>query len=254
MPPRLSTGSTVSFTCAGTNSHREHERDHREGSVTRNTDPHQKCWSSPPATSGPSAEIARRAPTTTRSARPAGPVHSAVISASVVGYAMPAARPPPSRAAKSTVVGGVRGEQAQGHRERDSEQQHHLAPVAVAEGTEVQHRRGEPERVADRDQIERGLRGVERLADIGKRDVGDREVQVRDRGYEDQRQQHELRPRRSVGGPRVVGHRYLSSRRSASKSRRLCDGAARSASPDGGDDVRLPPRQHLGMDDLGRNP
>ncbi len=60
MPPRLSTGSLASFDVGG------HElrtgartsTTTASGSVTRNTDPHQKCWSSAPATSGPSAEIA----------------------------------------------------------------------------------------------------------------------------------------------------------------------------------------------------
>ena len=69
--------------------------------------------------------------------------------------------------------------------------QHHLAAVAVAERAEVQHRRRQTERVADRDQVEGGLRRVERLADVGQRDVGDREVQVGDRGDEDQREEDE---------------------------------------------------------------
>ena len=56
------------------------------GSVTRKTEPHQKCSSSAPDTSGPSAEIAP--PIADQSAIDrvrAGPDHSAVMSASVVG-------------------------------------------------------------------------------------------------------------------------------------------------------------------------
>ena len=67
--------------------------------------------------------------------------------------------------------------------------QHHLAPVAVAQRAEVQHRGGEPQREADRDQVERGLRGVEGLADVGQGDVGDRQVEVRDGRDQDQREQ-----------------------------------------------------------------
>ncbi len=75
------------------------------GSVIRKTDPHSNSVSSAPATSGPSAAIAP--PSADHSAIDfvrAGPDHSAVISASVVGYAMPAASPPPTRATNSTLV------------------------------------------------------------------------------------------------------------------------------------------------------
>ncbi len=78
------------------------------GSVTRNTDPHQNSSSSAPATSGPSAAIAP--PSADQSAidfvRP-GPDQSAVMSARVVGYAIPAANPPPTRATNSTSSDGA---------------------------------------------------------------------------------------------------------------------------------------------------
>ena len=84
-------------------------------------------------------------------------------------------------------AGQQRGRDREGH----AEEQHHLAPVAVAERAQVEHRGGEAERVADGDQVERVWPGVEGLADVGQRDVGDREVQVRDRGDQDQRAEHE---------------------------------------------------------------
>src|SRR5204863_9462511 len=60
-----------------------------------------------PESSGPREAIAP--PSADHSAidfvRP-GPVHRAVISASVVGYAIPAAMPPPSRATKRTTSEG----------------------------------------------------------------------------------------------------------------------------------------------------
>ena len=78
------------------------------GSVIRKTEPHQNSSSSAPAASGPRAAIAP--PIADQSAIDfvrACPDQSAVISASVVGYAMPAARPPPTRATKSTSSEGA---------------------------------------------------------------------------------------------------------------------------------------------------
>ena len=78
------------------------------GRVIRKTDPHSNSSSSAPATSGPSDAMAP--PRADHSAidfvRP-GPDQSAVISASVVGYAIPAASPPPTRATKSTSSEGA---------------------------------------------------------------------------------------------------------------------------------------------------
>ena len=108
MPPRLSTGSVVSFTCAGTSLSASTNAMAASGSVTMNTEPHQKLSSSAPDTSGPSAEIAppiadHRAIERVR----AGPDHRAVMSASVVGYAMPAETPPRMRAAMRTCSFGA---------------------------------------------------------------------------------------------------------------------------------------------------
>jgi len=69
--------------------------------------------------------------------------------------------------------------------------------VGVAEGAEVEDRGGEPERVADGDEVEAGLAGVEGLADVRQGDVGDGEVEVGDRGDGDQRREDELRLRRA---------------------------------------------------------
>ena len=57
-PPRLSTGSVVSFTCAGTKRSAMTSATTASGSVSRKTEPHQKCSSRIPAQSGPSAPIA----------------------------------------------------------------------------------------------------------------------------------------------------------------------------------------------------
>src|SRR4051794_41178704 len=103
MPPGLSTGSVVSLTCAGTNLAAIGNAITTSGRVITNTDPQSKLSSSAPATSGPSDAIAP--PSADHSAidfvRP-GPDHSAAISASVVGYAIPADKPPSTRAPNST--------------------------------------------------------------------------------------------------------------------------------------------------------
>jgi hypothetical protein len=102
-PPRLSTGSVVSLTLLGTRKNASGSATSASGSVSRKTEPHQKCSSRSPEKSGPSAAIAPPMPDQRAIdfVRP-GPDQSAVISASVVGYAMPAASPPSTRAQKST--------------------------------------------------------------------------------------------------------------------------------------------------------
>ena len=155
MPPRLSTGSVASLTWAGPRSIAITSATTASGRVIRKTEPHQKCSSSKPDSSGPSAEIAppsadHRAIDFVR----AGPDHSAVISASVVGYAMPAASPPSTRATTSTVSEGAHAASRQaGIDEGRAQHEQQLAAVAIADRAEVEHRGGEPERVADRDQV-----------------------------------------------------------------------------------------------------
>ena len=85
-PPRLSTRSVDSFTCAGTCFWPMYRARTAKGRVTRNTDPHAKYSSSNPETSGPS--IATPPPSADHIAMErvrAGPDQSAVMSASVVG-------------------------------------------------------------------------------------------------------------------------------------------------------------------------
>ena len=104
----MSTGSDVSLTWLGTNRKAITSATTASGSVTRKTDPHQNSSRSAPETSGPSAAIAP--PSADQSAIDfvlAGPAQSAVIRASVVGYAMPAAIPPPTRATNSTSSEGA---------------------------------------------------------------------------------------------------------------------------------------------------
>jgi hypothetical protein len=78
------------------------------GKVIRNTDPHQNDSSSQPDSSGPSEAMAPPVPdhNAIDRVRP-GPDHNAVISASVVGKAMPAENPPSSRATMRTPSEGA---------------------------------------------------------------------------------------------------------------------------------------------------
>ena len=96
-----------------------------------------------------------------------------------------------------------RGDDGCGHGQRHPQYQHHLAPVPVAECSEVEHRTCKPYRVADGNQVELRLARVERLADVRQRDIRDRQVQVRHSGDEDQRRQDEWGP--SGTSPRRCG-------------------------------------------------
>ena len=106
------------------------------------------------------------------------------------------------------LVGGrIRRQQARGDREEHSEHEQKLAPVAVADRPQPEDGRRKPQRIADRDQVERRLGRVERRADRRQGDVGDREVEVGDRRNEDQRDENEPRPfgsRRRLGSDRLA--------------------------------------------------
>ncbi len=98
-PPELSTGSVPSLMWLGIRRTASTSATTASGSVSRKTEPHEWCSSSAPDSTGPRAEMAPPMPdhSAIERVRP-GPDQSAVISASVVGNAIPAARPPKSRA------------------------------------------------------------------------------------------------------------------------------------------------------------
>ncbi len=86
IPPRWSTGSVVSLTCAGTIFHAASRAIAASGAVTMNTEPHANPSSRAPESSGPSADMPP--PSADQSAIDlvrCGPDQSAVISARVVG-------------------------------------------------------------------------------------------------------------------------------------------------------------------------
>ena len=119
---------------------------------------------------------------------------------------MPAASPPSTRAPKSTSADGAKAAvRAAGSAIAMPRISMQLAPVAVADGAEVQHGGREAQRVADGDQVKLGLGRVEGFADIGEGDVGDRQVEVGDRGDQDQREEHEGGAARGRGSAGVGG-------------------------------------------------
>src|SRR4051812_43080701 len=108
MPPGLSTGSGASLTWAGANMAAIGQATTTRGRGIRKTDPQSKCSSNAPATSGPSDPLAP--PSADQAAFDfggPGPAHRAALSASVVGYAMPAHGPPSPRAPKSATSLGA---------------------------------------------------------------------------------------------------------------------------------------------------
>ncbi len=88
------------------------------------------------------------------------------------------------------------GKHGRGDRQGGAQDQHPLAPVAVTDGAQIEDRGGEPERVPNGNEIELGLPGIERLADIRQRDVRDRQIQVRDGRDENERDEHDAGVRR----------------------------------------------------------
>ena len=217
-PPRLSTGSDVSFTCAGMQAHGEREADrdqrerheeHRAPPVVLEQDAGDEGAERGDRAPGGRPQRDRLGPA--GSGRPergderqgGGVRHPGGESTDDASEDQHLDRPRP------------RGEQARRKRDRDAEQQHRLAAVPVTERAEPQHRRGESERVPDRDQVQLGLRRVEVETDVGEGNVGDGERKVRDRRDDDQRPEHRTRALRAPVTP-------LIHRRSPPKARPFC--------------------------------
>ena len=198
MPPRLSTGSVVSWTCDGISLIAAKQGDH--GERQRDEEDRAPVVALEQGAGDHRAERRDRAsdrrPERDR-LRPVGPGpeggdqgegrregHAGRQAAEQAGDEQDLDRRREAR------------EQRGGDRQPHAEDDHQLAAVAIAEGAEVEDGRREAERIADGDEVELRLAGVEVLADVGQGDVGDREVQVGDRGDEDQRAEHRLRVRR----------------------------------------------------------
>ena len=107
-PPRWSTGSVPSPTWLGSRRNARTRATRASGTVTRKGEPHQNLSRNSPDTSGPSAAIAPpRADQRAMDRVRFWPDHSAVMRASVVGNAIPAARPPTTRAPTRNQMSGA---------------------------------------------------------------------------------------------------------------------------------------------------
>jgi hypothetical protein len=111
------------------------------GMVRTNAEPHQKRVSSRPTASGPIAE-----------APPPMPDQRAI--------ALVRRRPPNRAVISESVVGNARRQRRRRDRQGQAYQEHELAAVAVGQGAEVEHRRGQAERETDGHRVEQSLRGV----------------------------------------------------------------------------------------------
>ena len=172
----------------------------------------------------------------------AGPDQSAVMSASVVGYAMPAERPPTTRARTRTSVDASTSSRA-GTVIMMPRTIICLRRLSVAQGSEPQNRGSQAEGVAHGDEVERCLGRVERCTDGGQRDIRDRKVQVGDRRDEDQRPEDDLGVGRNAAlgrsdpGAQSSGASLGRSRAQADSSRTGSRRPSGTASPDSGKTV-----------------
>ena len=195
MPPRLSTGSVRLVHVARHVHHGRHERDHgeRQRDQEDRAPPElleQRAGDDRPE-GGDRAPDARPQRDRLRPARP-GPQGRDQRERGRVGHAR---REPAEQARAEEHLLGRRPRREEGGRNRNrrADDQEELASVAIADRAEIEHRGGEAERVADCDQVERGLAGVELGGDRRQGDVRHRQVQVRDRGDEDERDEDETR-------------------------------------------------------------
>ena len=177
--------------------------------MSRKTEPHQKCSSR--IAGAERAErrdrAAGRRPQRDRlRARRAGPERGDQRERRRVGHAGREAAED-ARAEQHLDRRRPGGEAVGRDRQDHPEDEQQLAPVAVADRAEVEHRGGEAERVADRDEVERGLRGVE----VRRRSTAARRWRRRGRGW---------RPPRRRSAPRARARRVPELRRAVRPSRR----------------------------------
>ena len=219
-PPRLSTGSLDSLTWAGTNRAGHHQGDDREGQRDEEhrapVEPLEEEARDDRAARGDGT--AGRRPQGDRARAPGtGPQRGNEGERRRVGHARGDAAHDPGQD-QHFDRRGERGDQAGRDRQPDAEHDHELAAVAIPERAEPQDRAGEAERVADGDEVELRLAGVERQADRRQGDVRDGQVEVGDRSNGDERGEHEAAIGRAA--TRCLGRRRIG--RSRHRATTLC--------------------------------
>ena len=149
------------------------------GTLTRKTEPHQKCSSSQPPATGPSATAMPGSPAQTPMAlaRSLGSVKTLVRMASVAGKMRAAPTPMAARAAISASARSASAASAEVSAEHDQADLHHaLAPEPVAEAAGGEQQPGEHQDVGVDDPLQLARRGAELATSVGQRHVDDRVV------------------------------------------------------------------------------
>src|SRR5262249_864488 len=137
-PPRWSTGSVLSFTWPGTSLTAIASAISASGSVSRNTEPHQKCSSRIPDQSGPTA---RRAPPERLAPRPRAPEPRARHTRGGRRTPHPGGEPADDSRHEQNFDRRRPGSEAvRRDRQHHAEDEQQLPAVPVADGAEVEHR------------------------------------------------------------------------------------------------------------------
>ena len=119
------------------------------GTLTKNTDPHEKCSSRNPLTTGPTAAPPPEMPAHTAMALPRSCGGKTLVRIESVAGMTNAAPTPMTARPAMMAAGAVRegGEQRAGEEHREAGLQRALAAVAVADGARSQQQTGEHEPV-----------------------------------------------------------------------------------------------------------
>ena len=150
------------------------------GTLTKKTEPHEKCWSRKPPSTGPRAPLAPAMAAHTPMARPRslGSWKMLVSSDRVAGMINAAPMPIEARVKISSVAPLARPDRIEPDAEDDqADHQRALAAEAVADAAHGEQQAGEDERVAVDDPLQLAGGGVEVAQQVGDGDVEDRVVE-----------------------------------------------------------------------------
>ena len=139
------------------------------GTLTKKTDPHEKCSSRKPLTTGPTAAPPPEIPAHTAMALPRSCGGKTLVRIESVAGMTNAAPTSHDRAPGDDGPGAVRegGEERAGEENGETGLQRALAAVAVADGARSQQQTGEHETVCIDHPLLRGDRGIELAGQCG---------------------------------------------------------------------------------------
>ena len=171
------------------------------GTLTRNTEPHQKCASNTPPMTGPAAVAMPATPDHTAIAWPrssSGKTLPIVDSVAGIAHAPPMPIRPTGHGQRRRGVGEGAGDRRHAE-DREADHEHALAAVPVADHRQRQQQSGEHEAVRAADPLQARLVGSEAALDARERHREDRVV---DHHHGQRKAEHKERalPRWSHGG------------------------------------------------------